>query len=71
LFYIFQLHYYGFCNEIFILIIIFFQLVEQNSSLKKEVAIAERKLLARNERIQALEALLQDAQEKLTTQNQK
>jgi len=47
------------------------QLVEQNSSLKKEVAIAERKLLARNERIQALEALLQDAQEKLTTQNQK
>jgi hypothetical protein len=71
LFYIFQLHYYGFCNEIFILIIIFFQLVEQNSSLKREVAIAERKLLARNERIQALEALLQDAQEKLTTQNQK
>uniref|UniRef100_A0A1D1YRB6 Kinesin-like protein n=1 Tax=Anthurium amnicola TaxID=1678845 RepID=A0A1D1YRB6_9ARAE len=47
------------------------QLVEQNSSLKKEVAIAERKLLARNERIQALEALLQDAQEKLTSQNQK
>ncbi|CAI2162172.1 13812_t:CDS:10 [Funneliformis geosporum] len=47
------------------------QLVEQNSSLKKEVAIAERKLLARNERIQALEALLQDAQEKLTLQNQK
>jgi len=47
------------------------QLVEQNSSLKKEVAIAERKLLARNERIQALEALLHDAQEKLTTQNQK
>lgn len=47
------------------------QLVEQNSSLKKEVAIAERKLIARNERIQSLEALLQDAQEKLTTQNQK
>ncbi|CAG8457193.1 6083_t:CDS:10 [Paraglomus brasilianum] len=47
------------------------QLVEQNSSLKKEVAIAERKLLARNERIQTLEALLQDAQEKLTAQNQK
>src|SRR5436190_641321 len=47
------------------------QLVEQNTSLKKEIAIAERKLLARNERIQALEPLLQDAQEKLTTQNQK
>ncbi|CAG8607313.1 3057_t:CDS:10, partial [Acaulospora morrowiae] len=47
------------------------QLVDQNASLKKEVAIAERKLLARNERIQALEALLQDAQEKLTSQNQK
>lgn len=42
------------------------QLVEQNSSLKKEVAIAERKLFARNERIIALEALLHDSQEKLT-----
>ncbi|KAI9252856.1 kinesin heavy chain [Phascolomyces articulosus] len=47
------------------------QLVEQNASLKKEVALAERKLIARNERIQSLEALLQDAQEKLITQNQK
>src|SRR5581483_2637646 len=48
------------------------QLVEKNSSLKKEVSIAERKLLARNERIQALEALLQDAQntqKKLTSPN--
>ncbi|KAF2739803.1 kinesin-domain-containing protein [Polyplosphaeria fusca] len=45
------------------------QLVEQNSSLKKEVAIAERKLIARNERIQSLEALLQDSQEKLTAAN--
>ncbi|KAF7894322.1 hypothetical protein EAF00_007836 [Botryotinia globosa] len=43
------------------------QLVEQNGSLKKEVAIAERKLIARNERIQSLESLLQDSQEKLTT----
>lgn len=42
------------------------QLVEQNGSLKKEVAIAERKLFARNERIMALEALLHDSQEKLT-----
>jgi kinesin family protein 5 len=45
------------------------QLVEQNGSLKKEVAIAERKLIARNERIQSLEALLQDSQEKLTAAN--
>lgn len=45
------------------------QLVEQNSSLKKEVAIAERKLIARNERIGSLEALLSDSQEKLTAAN--
>jgi kinesin family protein 5 len=45
------------------------QLVEQNSSLKKEVAIAERKLIARNERIASLEALLQESQEKLTQAN--
>ena len=45
------------------------QLVEQNGSLKKEVAIAERKLMARNERILSLEALLQDSQEKLTAAN--
>lgn len=45
------------------------QLVEQNSGLKKEVAIAERKLIARNERIQSLEGLLQDSQEKLTQTN--
>lgn len=45
------------------------QLVEQNGSLKKEVAIAERKLVARNERIGSLETLLQDSQEKLTAAN--
>lgn len=45
------------------------QLVEQNGSLKKEVAIAERKLVARNERIMSLESLLQDSQEKLTSAN--
>ena len=33
--------------------------------------IAERKLLARNERIQNLEALLQDADRRLSIQNQK
>jgi kinesin family protein 5 len=47
------------------------QLVDQNSSLKKEAGIAERKLLARNERIQNLEALLQDADRRLALQNQK
>jgi kinesin family protein 5 len=45
------------------------QLVEQNSSLKKEVAIAERKLIARNERIHSLESLLQESQEKLIGAN--
>ena len=45
------------------------QLVDQNGSLKKEVAIAERKLSARNERILSLEALLGDSQEKLTAAN--
>ncbi|KND92920.1 Kinesin heavy chain [Tolypocladium ophioglossoides CBS 100239] len=47
------------------------QLVEQNSALKKEVAIAERKLIARNERIQSLESLLQDSQDKMATANHK
>ena len=47
------------------------QLVEQNSTLKKEAAIAERKLVARNDRILSLEALLQDSQEKLTAANRK
>lgn len=46
-------------------------MVDQNSSLKKEAGIAERKLLARNERIQNLEALLQDADRRLSIQNQK
>ncbi|KAF3928811.1 Kinesin-1 [Orbilia brochopaga] len=45
------------------------QLVEQNSSLKKEVAIAERKLVARNERIQSLEQGLRESQDKLTVQS--
>ncbi|KAK3318660.1 P-loop containing nucleoside triphosphate hydrolase protein [Apodospora peruviana] len=47
------------------------QLVEQNSTLKKEVAIAERKLIARNERIQSLESLLQESQEKMAQANHK
>ncbi|PKY56924.1 kinesin-domain-containing protein [Rhizophagus irregularis] len=47
------------------------QLVKLRSSLKKEIDFAERKLLFRNERIQALEVLLKDEQEKLITQNQR
>ena len=45
------------------------QLVEQNGSLKKEVAMAEKKLGARNDRILSLESLLTDSQEKLTAAN--
>lgn len=47
------------------------QLVDQNTTLKRDVALAERKLIARNERIQNLEALLQDANEKVNQQNAK
>ncbi|KAF8334309.1 kinesin heavy chain [Cantharellus anzutake] len=47
------------------------QLVDQNSALKKEAGIAERKLLARNERIHNLEALLQEADRRLAAQNHK
>nr|KAJ3416656.1 hypothetical protein HK105_001192 [Polyrhizophydium stewartii] len=47
------------------------QLVEQNATLKKDLAVAERKLLTRNERIQNLETLLQDSQAKIEMQNQK
>ena len=47
------------------------QLVEQNATLKKEFGIAERKLVARSERVSNLEALLQDTQTKLDLQNQK
>lgn len=49
----------------------FVQLVEQNSHLKKEAALSDRKLSARNERIQNLEYLLKEAQNKLLTQNDK
>ncbi len=47
------------------------QLVDQNSALKKEAGIAERKLLARNERIHNLEGLLQEADRRLVAQNHK
>lgn len=47
------------------------QLVEQNSHLKKEAALSDRKLSARNERIQNLEFLLKEAQNKLLVQNDK
>ena len=45
------------------------QLVEQNAGLKKEVAIADRKLVARGERIRGLEGLLGESQEKLLQAN--
>ena len=38
------------------------QLVEQNTSLKKELSVADRKLSTRNERIQVLESMLQETQ---------
>ncbi|KAK4542012.1 hypothetical protein LTR36_007212 [Oleoguttula mirabilis] len=47
------------------------QLVEQNAQLKKEVAIAERKLVARGERIRGLEGLVGESQEKLMVANSK
>ncbi|KAL1411173.1 hypothetical protein Q8F55_002123 [Vanrija albida] len=47
------------------------QLVEQNTSLKKEVGIAERKLITRNERIQNLETLLNEADARLQQKNQR
>ncbi|KAI9141288.1 kinesin heavy chain [Paraphysoderma sedebokerense] len=46
------------------------QLVEQNTTLKKDIAIAERKLIARNERIQHLEDMLQETQANLASQKQ-
>ncbi|KTW26413.1 hypothetical protein T552_02894 [Pneumocystis carinii B80] len=51
------------------LIVIQKQLVEQNTSLKRDISIAERKLVVRNERISSLETLLCDAQGKLISQN--
>ncbi|KAK3114501.1 hypothetical protein LTR53_007142 [Teratosphaeriaceae sp. CCFEE 6253] len=47
------------------------QLVEQNAQLKKEVAIAERKLVARGERIRGLEGLVGESQEKLMVASHK
>ncbi|GAA6032440.1 hypothetical protein JCM8097_008176 [Rhodosporidiobolus ruineniae] len=47
------------------------QLVDQNTTLKRDVALAERKLLARNERIGTLESLLREANDKVNQQNAK
>ncbi|KAH6692817.1 hypothetical protein BKA61DRAFT_714417, partial [Leptodontidium sp. MPI-SDFR-AT-0119] len=44
-------------------------LSEQNRILRKEAAIEERKLVARDERIKSLEAILQGSQEKLAAAN--
>lgn len=43
------------------------QLVEQNTTLKREAALAEKRLLARNERITSLESMLIEAQDKLNS----
>lgn len=40
-------------------------------ALKKDISVAEKKLIARNERIQNLETLLQDSQERLAQQNER
>ncbi|KAK9248163.1 P-loop containing nucleoside triphosphate hydrolase protein [Lipomyces tetrasporus] len=45
-------------------------LVDQNAQLKRELAISERKLRARDERTAGLEMLLQDAQERLAIETQ-
>ncbi|KAK9347247.1 P-loop containing nucleoside triphosphate hydrolase protein [Lipomyces starkeyi] len=45
-------------------------LVDQNAQLKRELAISERKLGVRDERIEGLEMLLQDAQERLAMEAQ-
>lgn len=47
------------------------QLVDQNTALKKDVAIAERKLIARNERIQNIEASIQATEVRVASQNLK
>jgi kinesin family protein 5 len=46
-------------------------LVDQNTAMKKEAGIAERKLLARNERILNLEQLLQESDRRLVRENAK
>ncbi|KAI9468503.1 MAG: hypothetical protein EXX96DRAFT_492802, partial [Benjaminiella poitrasii] len=46
-------------------------LVEQNSRLKKEAALSDRKLAAKNEIIQNLDNLVKEAQNKLIVQNEK
>ena len=44
------------------------ELVEQNASLKRDAAVSERRLAARNERIQVLEEHLSEKQERITAQ---
>ena len=46
-------------------------MVEQNTTLKREVGITERRLLSRNDRILHLEALLIQADTKLAQKDQK
>jgi kinesin family protein 5 len=46
------------------------QLVEQNSSLKKQVQLSDKKLEVRNERIESLETELQQTQQRMITQEE-
>ncbi|WWD15711.1 hypothetical protein CI109_100133 [Kwoniella shandongensis] len=47
------------------------QLVEQNTSLKREISDAQRKLMNRTDRIQNLEAALNNADQRLAQKNQR
>lgn len=47
------------------------QLVEQNTTLKKEVGLAEKRLMARNDRIQNLEQALSNADARMASKETK
>jgi kinesin family protein 5 len=47
------------------------QLVEQNTTLKKEVGLAEKRLIARNDRIQNLEQALSNANARMAAKEAK
>ncbi|KAI9033825.1 hypothetical protein CLU79DRAFT_725638 [Phycomyces nitens] len=46
-------------------------LIDLNNSLKEEVALAERKLIAHNERIESLQPILQCGEQRLTACNER
>jgi hypothetical protein len=45
--------------------------VEQNSQLKKDAALSDRKLIAKDDQVYGLEQMLTEAQNKLLVQNEK